>query len=314
MPAGALQRLRSPAHRPPSEPAHPRQSQPGHPPKHTDILAGHEHAVVAGLLPSAATRGHRIDGQHEVWRDGVPSQGAVGYRWRTDASGRTGAESGNPGGAGNGNQGFHPRTLRANTPGRDVPVSQPQSMFQQDAVEREYVVPTAAPCAPALLSSSPAYGARPARRCVPVRDADADVAKDALAADVFGQHAKRRAIDAGDQLDRATALPGRPTTLPSQGVVRRSPTSRDAASSASERLNTGTGKPSGSRCRVTLLITKYTSGQERHRLPIGRWRVDAVFTNEQQVAVRWAWGAANSRCALGGSKVAARAVLEPPRC
>ena len=47
-----------------------------------------------------------------------------------------------PGRTGNGNQGFHPRTLLGEYPGRDVPVGQApiDAPAQRDAVEREYVV------------------------------------------------------------------------------------------------------------------------------------------------------------------------------
>ena len=54
------------------------------------------------------------------------------------------------------------------------------------------------------------------------------------------------------------ALPGATRVSAVAGSCASNPHVQDAASSDSDRLNTGTGSPSGSRCRVTLLITKYT--------------------------------------------------------
>jgi len=53
-------------------------------------------------------------------------------------------------------------------------------------------------------------------------------------------------------------LPGATRLAAAAGSSASKPHVQEAASSASERLNTGTGRPSGSRCSVTLLITKYT--------------------------------------------------------
>src|SRR5574337_149445 len=54
------------------------------------------------------------------------------------------------------------------------------------------------------------------------------------------------------------AAPGSIKDSALAGSDASKPQVQDAASSDSDRLNTGTSAPSDTRCRVTLLITKYS--------------------------------------------------------
>lgn len=187
---------------------------PGHLTKHADVLPGHEHAVVGGLLyPAQRLAGHRIDGQNEVWRDGapLPRRDRIPVAHADALVGRV-RDQVPPGGAGNSDQGFHPRALLGEHRGRNVPVGQApiDVPAQRDAVEREYVVhqlPRRARLR--LLEVHHRRVGRGQHGVAPSsRDTDARVAEHTLAADALGQHAKRRAVDAGYQFDRAAVAAG----------------------------------------------------------------------------------------------------------
>jgi hypothetical protein len=193
--------------------------------------------------------------------------------------------------AGDGRQRLDPRPLLRERTGGDVPVRQApiDRPAQRDAVDREHVVHQ--------LPSSAALGVRERHHrrvgrgqngvAPPSGNADAGVTEDALAADALGQHAKRGAIDAGHEFDG----PGCAARDQRLGFRRQHRIEAPRPGRCIERQREVEHRH---RRAIGHAVQGHVVDHEidppnrnDHRLTIGRRWVDVVFTNEQQVAVRW---------------------------